>query len=348
MSDQKLVDSFNLPLPLLAVLGEDNYSKEGADFSVTELSIPVLVRALNTRYGDQVTKEASERIYMLFGKIVHQILENAVKILAEKNVTGRWTAIEEVLYSFASGDVASDSLHEAIALAVLESNKEYVWDHHGLLFEKRFFADIPTKYGTKKVSGQVDLYDRSGLITPDRVLNDYKVCSVFAMKSLKDEWVAQGNRYRYLLHVNGLETDRVIFHPIARDWVKRKAMFERGYPKQQTDQMEIPLWSLDQTLEDMIKRIEAHIEAEEMSDENIPLCTPEERWTKEEHWAVMKKGRATAIIRCDSPGEAHAWINKNQKPKEVLYVEHRPGVNTRCQLYCDVANFCTLGRKEKQ
>ena len=64
-------------------------------------------------------------------------------------------------------------------------------------------------------------------------------------------------------------------------------------------------------------------------------CTPEERWERPTHFAVMKQGQKRVVRVFDTREEAEGNITK-----AGLYVEERAGSSVRCEYYCRVASFC--------
>ena len=74
-----------------------------------------------------------------------------------------------------------------------------------------------------------------------------------------------------------------------------------------------------------------------MADDDIPICSEEERWASPTLYAVMKQGRKSAVKICSTAEEAQALIDTDV---EHLYLEVRPGVSRRCEDYCPVAQFC--------
>ncbi len=67
----------NLPTALVRAIENDPYNKGDADFSVTELLKPARQWALEKKYADQVTEDASDRLWSLYGQIAHSIIERA-------------------------------------------------------------------------------------------------------------------------------------------------------------------------------------------------------------------------------------------------------------------------------
>ena len=84
---------------------------------------------------------------------------------------------------------------------------------------------------------------------------------------------------------------------------------------------------------------------------SVPECTPEEMWEKPEAFAVMKEGGARARSVHDKLVDAeNALLSAKQKAKknEQFFIEHRPGVRTRCEGFCQVAPFCDQFKTYKQ
>lgn len=200
------------------------------------------------------------------------------------------------------------------------------------------------------VSGKPDLL---GPDSPDMTLDDYKFPSVWAMLRSKPEWEAVGNVYAWLYRQNGFEVKRARIVAVLRDWSKLRAKREPDYPQVGVVVREIPLWKPGDQWDFVRLRVIAHQIAHRYryvsyhhvddanADNDLPLCTPEERWHKPDTWAVKKKGNKRARRVYDSLLEAET----NQIVGEEI--EHRPGVDVRCQSYCRVAQFCAHGRAVK-
>ena len=79
----------------------------------------------------------------------------------------------------------------------------------------------------------------------------------------------------------------------------------------------------------------------------------EERWKKNDTWAVKKKGQKRAIRVLESEHEAEKYINWHDETdtayikKTDLEIEFRCGEHTRCGNYCSVADFCNQYKGEK-
>jgi hypothetical protein len=74
----KLTNKLNLPLPLVHAIANDHY--EGgkvSDYSTTGLLKPPRLAALQKRHGESLIEDASDRVWSLFGQVVHTIIERA-------------------------------------------------------------------------------------------------------------------------------------------------------------------------------------------------------------------------------------------------------------------------------
>lgn len=73
----KLTNKLGLPQPLVDAVTNDPYTKGDADYSVTGLLKPPQIAALERKHWDEIEEDASDRLWSLFGQVVHGILERA-------------------------------------------------------------------------------------------------------------------------------------------------------------------------------------------------------------------------------------------------------------------------------
>jgi len=192
------------------------------------------------------------------------------------------------------------------------------------LREERLYADIEGW----RVSGKFD-----NIALEDGHLSDYKVTSVYAVKGdAKPEWEAQLNCLAYLCRVNNYAISSLSITAILRDWNKYGRMKQDDYPPQNVVVIPVNMWPDNDALIYMAYRVKLH----QLADSGIQtLCTDEERWHVPDKWALMTKGKTRAIRLFDSLAE----IEKVTLAKDQ-YIEHRPGEDKRCELYCSVNKFC--------
>lgn len=206
----------------------------------------------------------------------------------------------------------------------------------GWVSEERLFAEVDGV----TISGQIDLQEE----TPDGlILHDYKFTSVWAVMNDKVEWEEQLNLYAWLVRtVKKKDVVGLRICSLLRDWSRHES--KEGYPPSQIHVLEIPLWDQDKATKFVEARLEAHRDskvAHTWGDE-LPQCTPQERWQSETTYAVKREGRKTAIRVLKSLEEANQLAEK-----EKGYVETRLGESKRCTgNFCGVAEFCEQFRAQ--
>lgn len=205
--------------------------------------------------------------------------------------------------------------------------------------ENKIVVTMPNGY---ELSGVFDLYDAE-----TRTVTDYKTASVWKVNFGDfDEWRRQLGIYAYLLRAIGFDVERVQVVALLKDHSKAKArtgehpplpVFVREWPFTDADYRET-----DAFLRGRFEEIEA---AEELPDDELPLCTEKERWSRGESYAVMKKGtkRAKKLFKTEVHGADAEWRAYDYAAAmgTGYTVEHRPGIDARCDGYCSAAPFCS-------
>ena len=208
------------------------------------------------------------------------------------------------------------------------------------VIEKRFFA----KLDDWTISGQLDLlqFENKLRFLEKGVLADYKIMSVWEIVyGMREEKIAQQNMLAWLCKMNGLRVRKLQIVSLLRDWSRGQAMQGNKYPKQNIVVTTLPYWSMEKTEAYIRERIRVHKEAEEL----LPLCTEDERWHKDDKFAVMKgeNKRAARVFDCIANAESYIadQEEKNEKLKGKFKIVKRVGEDTRCMFYCAAAQFCT-------
>lgn len=208
----------------------------------------------------------------------------------------------------------------------------------GHITEERLFTVIEGM----TISGAIDLQrDEADGIT----ISDYKFTSAWAVMNEKPEWEQQQNIYAWLVRrekkrdVKGVQIIALI-----RDWNRREAERREDYPKAPIQVINLRLWSHEETEQFVRSRIAAHNTGKlaVAFDEELPLCTDEDRWVRETKFAVMKQGRKRAVKLFDNEADAEQFAEQ-----EKGYVERRNGEAIRCAGdYCGVSQWCSQYRAE--
>lgn len=200
-------------------------------------------------------------------------------------------------------------------------------EQHGGLPEHHIERTLSTTVDGETVTGTFDLYHEDG------TLIDWKFVSVWTtMRGVPADWQTQLNLYAELLRRTGFEVRSLKIVAIYRDWVRTKALYEHGYPAEQAQVFNIPLWTDEYATSYMSERIRLHRSAESGPS---PQCTDEERWARRTKFALMKRGAKKALKLYDDEESANKAVTKPEH-----YVEIRPGGNARCENYCAVSEFC--------
>lgn len=189
----------------------------------------------------------------------------------------------------------------------------------------------------KKISIEIDGMTITGIpdIHEADKLYDYKYTSVWSYIYGKKEWIQQLNVYAYMLGLNGIPVNEVAIIAFFGDWKWRESLRNPDYPQKRIVQMPIVLWPVEDQHSYIMERLDAH--------KKESPCTPEERWRKEDTYAVMKEGRKTAMRVLSSFEEASQWCESNKTGKGISIVK-REGEDTRCLQYCPVSKYCDVNR----
>ena len=208
--------------------------------------------------------------------------------------------------------------------SILEDSK-----HPDFITEERLYCRV----SGIKLSGAIDVQHVQADGT--RVLQDYKTRKAYGVMN-NDSDEKQLNIYAYIAHKNGIKVSGLQIINFVKDWSKHEAARKPDYPPQDIFIQDIPLWPIEQTEAFVMERIAAH---EEARAGNLPDCTNEERWLRDDKFAVMKEKRVRAVRVFDSQEEAETFIAA-QKDADKHTIDHRRGQPLRCEQFCDVSDYC--------
>lgn len=204
--------------------------------------------------------------------------------------------------------------------------------------EQRFYIDVDGV----KLGGQIDLFDRE-----TETLWDYKVSSVYkAMSDDRLDWTKQANVNKLLCEHNGIHPKKLAILLVMKDWRRKDSEIKAEYPKCAIQEIPLPIWHEAETMAYIRSRIALHNAAKLVEKEDdIPVCTEEERWAKPTTWAVLKEKRAKRAVAggiYESEPEAIAHAKRING-----VIERRNGSNARCENYCSVRKWCNFGKQLK-
>ena len=166
------------------------------------------------------------------------------------------------------------------------------------------------------LSGRSDLIDLG-----NKKIYDWKTCSCWKIIFKDyDDWKKETLIYAWLVKQLGFEINSGEIVAFIKDY------------------QEIEKFIIDKFLE--IKKYE------NVLDEELPLCTPEERYNTGDKYAVKKKNNKRASKIHDTLEEAQKHLDNLEKDYPNIYeIEIRKSQNTRCEQYCSVCKFCDFYRK---
>lgn len=206
-------------------------------------------------------------------------------------------------------------------------------------FKEEFFSVDVMK---SKVTGRIDCYDME-----NETIIDWKTASVWKIQ-FNDfaDWRRQGLVYAWLLKKNGLNVKQCRFIALLKDHSKSKARFDTSYPQSPVYVYEFPVTEKDlKEIDDFIlMKITMLERCEKLQDEDLPPCTEEERWASGAKWAVIKKGRKTALKLCDTKEEAEQY----RENKGGDFVEYREAESRKCADYCLCSEFCPYWKRNEK
>ena len=194
-----------------------------------------------------------------------------------------------------------------------------------VLMEKRFTSE----YLGKIVSAQVDVYEMNGTLSDIKTSGAFKV-----IKGDYRQWENQLNVGAQLMRDAGYEINKLQIVALVKDFSAYKSQKERNYPENPVTIIDIPLWTEETAKYYIEERVKIHFDDTEKS------CSDEERWKRPGSWAVMKKGRKSALRLVDSEEEALKYVKwAKLEDDEKVFIEERKAQYIRCVGYCPFAKL---------
>lgn len=228
---------------------------------------------------------------------------------------------------------ACDRIWALFGTAVHKAVEGY--DVEGLLQEEK----MTTLYNGITISGIPDIYNPQ-----TKTLTDLKVTSVWSIiYGSFEDWEQQLNLYKMMLEEKGYEVKEIRNLVIMRDWQKSKAKFDPNYPQYQVGSIYQRIWDREELETWLDGRLYELERRNEMPDEDLPPCTPDERWNSGTKYAV-KKGKNKRALRVYDEKEVAEELAETD---DEYWVEVREGEDKRCEDYCDVAEFCPYWKSKK-
>lgn len=327
----KITNNPGLSQAWVNAVSRDEHEHMG-DRSMTELLKPVRVHQLRRRHDAVLTSDVSDGIWILLGKAVHYVLEQASD---PGSITEQRFNVDVDGYKLS---VCPDRV-EKIPI----DQCERWWNPN--IQEPRFIC------GRWECPTGMQLYR----------LKDFKISQVYAYMRMieasgKDEWRLQVNGYAWALWQAGFPVVEAGIEILMKDWDWMEANVKktRDYPPYQVAHVPVELMNPDHIRAFLSERLLVHMAAETLPDTELPHCTMDERWATKDRFAVKKAGSDRAMpgaSSLDSEMEAHQFIidaigkaMQKKKPEMLtendFTIEFRKGESKRCERYCPCKSVC--------
>lgn len=318
----KYIDRPDLPGPILTAL-LDPYYQEGLNEHFESLPDKIKKKVDGCPHFSVTTLARPARQRVLHNRHHDKVLLDPLK-------DGFWRMFGHVIH------------------AILEKSADA--DH---LVEERLGCFVEVKVMGKKkrvyLHGQADLYDFRL-----KRIQDYKISKAEALYyENKDEYVFQLNALAYIFRQNGHPVENLQNVYLLRNYDARRYVEGGKYPAEQVVVVDIPVWDSERIKRAIIERIHKHLTCEILKDEELPPCSPQERWESPTLYKAYKMDKGEpqkrAKITSESRMEVEDFIRDNStdaKGKPVNYsVKEVAGEGVRCR-FCDIAEFCEQRKTE--
>lgn len=207
--------------------------------------------------------------------------------------------------------------------------------------DKRLVEEMfSEKVGEMTIVGKLDLYDDH-----HKSIEDWKFSSIWAFKDVKKEWEDQLNIYAWMLRKANFEVNYAYINGLLKDWsdTERKR-FGGDYPPIPFKRLQVPLWTFYEQQRFVEDRVAIHLNAINLTDAQLPLCSDIERWFSGSKFAVMKNSNKTATRLLNTYEEATEYIANIEDTKGKYTIVKRPGVDMKCTRYCSCNKVCDYYR----
>lgn len=202
----------------------------------------------------------------------------------------------------------------------------------------------------QKLEAQFGEYTLSGIVdyinTKEGYILDWKTTSTYTYK-FRDKPRSSIDGY-----VKQLKMYALLWYEHSGQWIQKgklalllKDYKDNPYPKADDPDGAVQVLEFDLgTYEEIDHYVRTQFqvikEYENEPDILLPLCTQEERWNDGDKYAVMQKGRKSAVRLYDREEEALRHISEAFADGKKLELQVRPGEDRRCKKYCNAAKFC--------
>lgn len=188
----KYTPSKNLPEALNNLICNGGHSRKRTEveFSVTDITKPTQMVYLTRKHDDEIVLPAEEGIWMMFGSLLHNQLQQHA---------GNNALVEEKIRVNIPLEIRHDNdIAERVEFTLTGMPDHYTEDDGGTI----------TDYKSTSVFSVKDALTNKG----------------------KDEWTLQLNCYRYIMRHIGFKVSKLKIVAICKDWRRSEASRDPSYP----------------------------------------------------------------------------------------------------------------------
>lgn len=326
-----VTNKLGLPEPFVQAATKD-YTYKPKRYSVTTLLNSEREIMLKRRHNDELTIDVSDMIWAIFGTAVHGVLENSNKaehLLTEQYLSIPITLNDGDIYTLSGVcDLFNTKEGEVIDYKVTSTFKALKKDYEDYRMQGLMYCYMIRKQYHGELKLRKITQNNFEKLSVEGLVNNTTVYCI--VDDEKDEDLIIPENYN---------PTKATFYMILRDWQKSKAKFDRDYPQSQVIPVTFNFTDKDfEWIEQWIKdKFEAIKAAEQLPDNELPLCSEKDRWKTEDVWAVKKRGRKSALRLLNSEQEALDYKAKHGGD----FIEFRQGSDRKCaDGYCGACQFC--------
>jgi hypothetical protein len=305
LEDQmKLTNNHNLPGAIIRALENDSYSRGDSDVTVTELIAPVRQVAMRRFFDDQIEEDASDRIWLLLGKLMHQMLEES----------GDDALTEERLYR----KIPHDQLGPIVLGGQFDNLTLTEGTDGWTLTDWKLTSAWTLVFGDRLAEWETQLNAYAELLRDQT----FDVDRIRVVAILRD-W-------------RQMEATRSQDYPQAAVQIVPLSVINPDEISRMMAEASIEVW-------EAIHAFTGSLLPTKGDQSVLPECSPAERWARPDKFAVYRNANKTATRVFESEQAAADQIvmfNREDKKPNDYRVELRPGTSVRCERYCPVADFC--------
>lgn len=213
--------------------------------------------------------------------------------------------------------------------------------------EERLTNPFQIRDKTYNVSGKFDLFDYA-----KKEITDYKTTSVWKVIHQDfDDYRKQMLIYAYLLRLIGIDAKRGTVVMILKDHKKSSAKTELSYPAYPIAEKTFEFDDADfaNIAEFVENKLIDIYNNEEVPDDELPLCTSDERWNSGTVYKVMKKGsKRSSKNFYESKGESRIQAEMYKEEHGLSHVIVEYGKDNKCEDYCLAAPYCNQYKSKQE